>query len=262
MSARAVWKGVLKVGPSSVPVKLYAAVEDRKVRFHVLQDRTHSRVKQHLVRDTGEEVARKSFRKGFEVEPGAFVILKDDELNRLKPEESRDIQATRFVPHSALRNEWYERPYYLGPDEDVSKYFALVDAIQKTNKVGIVRWSMRGKAYIGALTTDDHYLLLIKLRYADEVEPARTLSAPEGTRLEPKELGMAKELVTALDGKFEPDVFHDNYRERVLTFVEAKAKGKHPRLPIVKNRATGGSLDVQLSRSLAAIKHNGEKKLA
>jgi DNA end-binding protein Ku len=263
MAARAIWKGVLNVGSSNVPVKLYAAVEDRKVRFHVLENKTNTRVRQRMVRDTGEEIARDETRKGFEIEPGTFVIVEDAELERLKPQESRDIETMRFVPPLQISNEWYERPYYLGPDGDEdSKYFGLVEALQEADLTGIVRWSMRGKSYVGALTTEGDHLLLVKMRFAEEVLPMRGLKAPDGPALDPKELRMAQELVSALEGTFEPEEFHDDYRERVVTFVEAKAKGKHPRLPTIKERPTGASLNDQLARSLAALKRGREKKVA
>jgi len=262
MAARAIWKGILKVGSLDTAVKLYAAVEDRNVHLHVMQEQTRSRVRQRMVRETGEEVVRENIRMGYEIEPGTFVVVESEELERLKPPESRNLETTRFVPPHAISNEWYERPYYLGPDDDDLNYFALVEALQKSGRVGIVRWVMRGKDYVGGLCTQGEHLLLIKMRYAEEVLPARGLSAPSGAALNPKELQMAKELLSALDGKFEPAEFHDEYHERVLNFLEAKAKGKHPRLPIIKERITGASLDDQLTKSLAALKRGREKKVA
>jgi DNA end-binding protein Ku len=259
---RAIWKGILKVGSLDTAVKLYAAVDDRKVHFHVMQEQTHSRVRQRMVRETGEEVARPDIQKGYEVEPGTFIIVEEGELDQFKPPESRKIDATRFVPPHAIGNEWYERPYYLGPDDGDQNYFALVEALRKSGLVGIVHWVMRGRDYTGALSTEGDHLLLIKLRYAEEVVPARALPAPSGPALDPKELRLAKELISALEGKFEPAEFHDDYRERVLHFVEAKAKGKHPRLPIIKERTTGASLDDQLTKSLAALKRGREKRVA
>jgi DNA end-binding protein Ku len=229
----------------------------------MLQGEKKTRVKQQMVEEGGEVVSREEIRKGYEVEPGTFVVIEDKELEQLKPDESRDITAMRFVPQSEVSNDWYERPYYLGPDDQDSEeeYFALVDALQNRAVLGIVRWSMRGKAYVGALTTDGGYLMLIKMRYAEEVI-VRGLTAPSGPALDEKELRMANELVSALAGHFEPHEFRDEYRERVLTFVEAKARGKHPRLPALKEKETGGPLDTQLARSLAALKRGREKKIA
>jgi DNA end-binding protein Ku len=262
MALRAFWKGILKVGSLDTAVKLYAAIEDRNVHFHVLQEETSSPVRQRMVRETGEEVARENTRKGYEIEPGRFVVVEDKEIEQFKPPESRNIETTRFVPSDAIDAEWYERPYYLGPDGDDQNYFALVEALEKAALVGIVRWVMRGKDYVGALSTEADYLLLHKMRYAEELLPSRSLTAPSGPALDPRELRMAKELVAALEGNFDPAEFHDDYRERVLHFVEAKVKGKHPRLPRIVERTTGASLDDQLTKSLAALKRGREKRVA
>jgi DNA end-binding protein Ku len=157
---------------------MYAAVQDRDIHFQVLQRTTKSRVKQEMVSDNREEVEKSQVRKGYEIEPGTFVIVEASELQRLKPKESRLINMLRFVAASQLGNEWYERPYYLGPDGDVGSYFALAEALEKRSAVGIARWSMRGKSYVGAVRAEDGYLMMIKLRYSEEV-----LSADESLPL-------------------------------------------------------------------------------
>src|SRR5262245_37233072 len=161
MAARAIWKGSLKIGASTVPVKMYSAVQDRDIHFHVLQSAIESRVKQEMVSEDRQQVEKAKIRKGYEVEPGTFVILQAAELRQLKPKESRLINMLRFVPAPQLGNEWYERPYYLGPDGDTESYFALAEALERRNVLGIARWSMRGKSYVGALRVQDGYLMMI-----------------------------------------------------------------------------------------------------
>jgi DNA end-binding protein Ku len=164
VGARAIWKGVLKIGSSELAVKLYSAVQDRDVRFHVLQSRTKSRVKQDMVApETGKKIAREDIRKGYEVEPGTFILIEDEELERLKPKPSRTINATRFVPPSVIGPEWYERSYYLGPESaaDQSKYLALAEALRNREVQGIARWSMRERSYVGALRAEGDYLVLV-----------------------------------------------------------------------------------------------------
>jgi DNA end-binding protein Ku len=262
MAARSIWKGSLKIGRETVPVKLYAAAEDRDVHFHVLQNQTRSRVKQQIVTENKEEVAKEQIRKGYEVEPGTFVIVRPQELQQLKPKESRIVSFSRFIPATALGNEWYERPYYLGPDGEPAAYFALAEALENRDVLGVGRWSMRGKSYVGALRVEGSYLVLIRLRYSEEVLPASELPAPDSRPLEKKELRMAEELIAALEGRFDPHEFRDEYRERLMEFIQAKAKGKHLRLAKVEDRPTGGSLDQQLAKSLAAMKRVREKKVA
>src|SRR6187399_1842945 len=116
MPARAIWTGSLKLGSSSLPVKLYSAVEDQSIHFHMFDAKTKSRVNQHMVNSgTGEEIASEDIRKGYEVEPGTFVLLDEAELSELEPKASHDIEITRFVPAGHISHLWYERPYYLGP---------------------------------------------------------------------------------------------------------------------------------------------------
>jgi DNA end-binding protein Ku len=121
---------------------------------------------------------------------------------------------------------------------------------------------MRGKSYVGALMVEGDYLVLIKLRYTEEVLSTKDLPAPAGRPLAANELRMAEELVSALAGKFDPREFRDEYRDRVLDFIKAKAKGKHPRLPAVKERKAAASLSDQLAKSLSAMKRVRREKVA
>src|SRR5436853_2252886 len=119
MAVRAIWKGELKVNSTKVPVKLYAALKDQAVRFHILDEGAKTRVKQHMINpDSGEEVANQEIQKGFEVEPGTFVILNEDELESMEPKANREIEIKHFIPPQAIAPEFYNRPYYLGPDGD------------------------------------------------------------------------------------------------------------------------------------------------
>jgi len=209
-----------------------------------------------------KHVGREDIRKGYEIEPGEFVVIEEQGSKKLQPKESREVRFTRFVPTPAVGNEWYERPYYVGPDGEESKYFALAEAVRNKNVEGVARWTMRGKSYAGALLAYGDYLLLIKIRYAEEVLSARELPAPGGRALDAKELRMAEELISALEGQFDPEQFRDEYRDRLTKFIEAKARGKRPRLSTVKTRATGASVEDQLAKSLAALKRGKERKVA
>ena len=263
MAARAIWKGKLKLGSTTIPVDLYSAVVDKTVRFHILEQRTQSRVKQHMVNpQTNEEVTNDEIQKGYQVEPGIFVILTDEELEKLQPKPSRDIEITRFVPPAQISSQWYDRPYYLGPDGDEKAYFAFVDALANQEKQGIARWVMRGKEYIGALRSQDGCLMLVTLRHADEVVSADDLSEPGGRALDKKEVAMARQLVELLEGEFDPAEFSDEYRERVVEFIEKKAKGKKPRLHVVQSKRPSSSLDKVLSKSIANLKKQREKQAA
>ena len=261
MAARAIWKGNIKLNSSKVPVKLYSAVQDRTVRFNILDDRARLRVKQHMVdRESGDEVPTEEIQKGFEVEPGTFVILDEEELKSLEPKQSRDIEITEFVPREAIAPEYYDRPYFLGPDGDQTAYFALAEALLNQEKEGVAHWVMRNQPYVGALGVQGDYLVLSTLRNVEEVLSAKDLPRPAGRAPDKKELNMAKQLIELLQGEFDPADYKDEYRERVLEFIEQKAKGKAPRLRVVKAKRTAASLDKILSKSIESLKK--EKRAA
>jgi DNA end-binding protein Ku len=261
MTARAIWKGNLKLNSTRVPVKLYSAVQDRTVRFHILEEKSKTRVKQHMVEpESGKEITSDEIQKGFEVEPGTFVILNEEELQKLEPEASREIEITQFVPPTGIPPEYFDRPYYLGPDGDQSAYFALAEALQKKDREGVAHWVMRKQPYVGALRAEADHLMLFTLRNAEEVLSARDLPRPSGRAPDKRELAMAAQLVELLKGEFDPKEFKDQYRERVMEFVEKKAKGHKPRLHLVKAKRKTTSLDKVLSKSLEALKK--QKKAA
>src|SRR5688572_29995210 len=130
--------------------------------------------------DTDEEVPNEEIQKGFEVEPGTFVILNEEELASLEPEPSREIEIEQFVPPEEIAPEYYDRPYYLGPDGDQAAYFALAEALRNQEKEGVARWVMRKQPYVGALRAEGDHLMLCTLRHAEEVLSAKDLPHPAG----------------------------------------------------------------------------------
>jgi len=252
MAARSMWNGTLRMGRIALPVKLLAAIEDRAVRFHLLHAKDGQRVSQHLVTaDDGKDVPQSEIRKGYEVEAGVFVVIDDRDLAALEPPPSRDIEITRFVPAGWKRFAWYERPYYLAPDGGAGEYFALVEALAASGREGIARWTMRKRSYAGALRAQDGYLMLIALRHAGEIVDVGTLPAPGGSPLSMKELAMAGQLVGMLEEDYDPAMFRDEYRERLLALIEAKSSGKVFRFEPPKARRETGDLTKALAASLS-----------
>ncbi|HVQ39182.1 MAG TPA: Ku protein [Pyrinomonadaceae bacterium] len=261
MPARAIWKGELKIGSTKIPVKLFSAVVDRTIHFNILDDKHLMRVKQHMVDpNTEEEVEAEDIQKGYEIEPGKFVVVTDEELASLDPKPSREIEIIEFVPPEAISPQWYERPYYLAPDGNSQAYFALAEALANRQREGVAHWVMRNKAYLGALRSESDYLLLVTLRNTEEVVSARDLPKPAGRAPTQKELNMAKQLVGFLEDEFRAEDYHDEYRERVMKFIKQKARGKAPRLRAVKSKRKTGSLDSVLEKSLQALRK--EKRAA
>ena len=258
--ARAIWKGTIGLGKHEVGVKLFSAIEDRTVHFHMLHKKDHAPVEQHIVRkDTGKDVAKEDMRKAFALTKDTAVILEPEDLEKLVPEESREIRVTRFVPRAAVSDQWFERPYYVGPDDDSEDYFAFAQALERKESIGIAQWVMRKKRYVGALYELNGYLMVSTLRRADQVlsfsgvEPAKT-AAPLAS-----ELKLAEQFVASIEADFEPERWQNEYRERLCKMIAAKAKGEKLAPVQTKKRAAPKSLAEALKASIAASK---EKKVA
>jgi DNA end-binding protein Ku len=263
MAARAIWKGIIELGRTRVPVKLYSAVEDRTVHFHLLEKRTHARVNQHMISPaTGKEVPSEEIRKGYEIEPDTFVILDHQDLSKIEPDASHVIEVRFFVPEGRIPHEFYDRPYYMGPDGDAKAYFAFAEALSRKGREGLARWVMRKKEYVGALQARDGYLLLMTLRHSDEVVSARELPSPTGKAPDAREIKMAEQLVSSLQDEFRAEDYKDEYRDRVLKYIEAKAKGRKPKLETIHMRQPAGSLLEALAASLKAPPKSTSKSTA
>lgn len=253
--ARAIWKGTIQFASTKLPVKLYSAVTDKSVHFRLLDAKKHEPVSQHMVNpETGDVVEYADAKRAIQVGRNRLVIVDDDELEELEPEASREIEVTRFVSPDKITHQWYDRPYWLGPDGDATTYFALVEALRDQEKEGLARWTMRNKEYVGALRVEGDHLMLITLRHAAEVIPASKLEPPGGRDVSKRELEMARQLVEVMLDELDMSAYRDEYRDRVVELAEAKARGKVLRFPKARTRKTDEPLEAMLKRSLATAK--------
>lgn len=249
MAIRAMWKGVIHFESIRVPVKLYGAIEDRNVHFRLLHRQDLEPVHQSYVNpDTDEIVPREETRRAYVTESGDRVLLTPSELEALQPEPSRDIEILSFLPAHAIDHRWYDRPYYLGPDDDNADFFALADALEEMQVEGLARWVMRNKSYVGALQLYQGCPMLMSLHHAEEVIPVEALKAPAGPALDKRELGMAHQLIEMLESEFQPQEFHDEFRDHVLEMVAAKVQGKQ----VKKHVPMPHEPDMDLSQALEA----------
>lgn len=257
MAARALWKAVIRIGNVEVPVKLYSAIQDRSVHFRLLHAKDHAPVKQAMVNpNTDEVVTKESIRRGYFTPEGELVMLKDEELKLLEPEPSREIRLLRFLPPELIDHRWYRRPYYLGPDGSEKSYAALVGALADSGREGLAKWAMRNKSYVGTLRLNRGYPLLMALRHAEEVVSLDTIKAPSGRDLDQRELSMARQLIDMLAADFEPEQYHDEYRERVMKLIQTKASGG--RVTAIEPRCKARSDD--LSKALEASLRQGKEQ--
>ena len=226
---RPIWTGAISFGLVNVPVKLYSAVTSKDVRFHQLEASTNARVRQRRVSSaTGEEVGYDDIVKGYELRPDTYVTVSPEELSSLDPPSTRAVDIADFVDLSDIDPVYFERPYYLVPDRGGAKAYALLrDAMAETGKIGIGRLVLRTKEYLAAIRPRGDVLVLETLYYGDEVNPTTELELPgDEVEVSDREVAMARQLIDTLASDFDPDRYHDTYRERVLELIERKAEGQ------------------------------------
>jgi DNA end-binding protein Ku len=273
--ARALWKAVIEFGAVSVPVKLYTAVRQQEIRFNMLHDQDHARLRQEMVcpaHPGGEqEVPREHIIRGYELRKGESVIVQEHDLEKCTPEPSRSIRVKKFVDPEQIDPLFYEKPYYLGPDEHGHKPYALLArAMQHEAKVAIAEFVMRGKQYVGAIRVSDAdgdapVLVLESMRYADEVIPTSgdVEEAIRSLKVDERQVKMAEQLIDTLAAKFEPEHYKDEYRACVMEMIERKARGE--RISIKKAKAPKATKSPDLTEvlraSLAQAKARGGKDL-
>ena len=249
------WKGTLQFGKVELPVKLYGAVQEQAVRFRLLHAPDKTPVEQQMADPrSGKEVDPEAVQRGLEIEPGVFVLLKPEELKASEPEPSRIIEVTRVVSRRKLDLSWYSRPYYLGPDGSDEDYFALANLLHEGDQRAIVRWTMRGKRYFGALEHRDGYVALIALHSAEEAVPAREVDVTGEKGIKGPERKLAEQLIQALDAEFNPEELRDEYTERVKALIAAKARGR--KFTVREKAAPAPTTDLSeaLRRSLKTAK--------
>lgn len=256
MAARAIWKGRLDLGSLEVPVRFFSAAQDRDVHFRLLRAASHTPVEQRMVHaETGEVVPREAMRRGLEVEPGLFVAIDDEELAALEPEPDRRVELVAFVAPERIAPAWYDRPYWLGPDGADDEYFALARVLASRSRVGIARWTMRKRTYVGALRAEGPWLMVSTLRHLGEVLSREALGPAPEVKIDPQEALLAEQLVGMLvQPTLELEAYRDEHRDRVLALVEAKARGEAPRLERPAPRPEPASLADSLRQSLEAAR--------
>jgi DNA end-binding protein Ku len=228
--APAIWTGTISFGLVTVPVRAVSATKSRDVRFNQLEGATGARIRYRRVSEqTGDEVPNDKIVKGYEIAPGQYVTVTDDEMKALAPKASRTIDIEDFVDLDQIDPLFFEQPYYLAPDPNALKpYRLLLDAMTELRKVAIGRFVMRSKEHLVAIRPVEGLLCLETMRYADEIVAAAEVVPPLEAGNEPsqRELDMARQLVESLATEFDPDKYQDTYREELLGLIERKAAGE------------------------------------
>src|SRR3954447_24374242 len=251
--ARAIWSGAISFGLVSVPVRLFTATESKELRFHFLDRRDMSPIGYDKInKDTGKQVDAEDIIRGFEFEKGRFVELEDEDVDRLDIELTHAIDICDFVSIDDIDPLYFRKAYYLMPQEGAEKpYRLLVKALEETGRLAIAKIVIRNKQHLSCVRPVGDTLVLETMYYADEVRQPEDAPAPEVRKAE---VDMAKTLIENLAAKWDPERYHDQYRNQLLDLLEKKAEGEP--LPEPQQDTGGEVVDLMeaLRQSVAATK--------
>jgi len=227
---RPIWKGAISFGLVSIGVKLYAATEQRDMRFHLLHREDGGRIEMKRVCTLdGREVGWDDLVRGYEVSKGEYVILDPEEIEDAKPDSATTIEVGDFVELDEIDPIYFEKSYFLEPTDIGAKPFALMkQALQETGRIAVARVVIRSKERLATVRAYDDTLVLETMFWPDEIRSTGTLDLPEGQKnqVRPKELQMARSLVESLSGRFDPSAYRDEYRLALEQLIQRKMKGE------------------------------------
>ncbi|QJW85828.1 Ku protein [Ramlibacter terrae] len=255
-SSRTLWKGAISFGLVHIPVTLHSATAENRMKFNLLDKQTMSPVGNKQVnKATGDTMAREEIVKGFEVEKDQYVVLTPDEIKAALPKTTGTIDIEAFVERDQIPTVYFNKAYYVSPGgKGGQKPFALLrETLERTGKVGIARVVISTKQHLAALIPRGHGLVLNLLRWEDEVRDVAGLAWPgEDVTVSAAELKMAEQLVEAMAGEWQPDLFHDEFREKLMELVEQKARdgGLKAVAPLPGEEVSAGAEVIDLTELL------------
>jgi DNA end-binding protein Ku len=257
---RAIWSGSISFGLVNVPVRMYSAISEQDVHFHLLHSKDDSRIGYAKVcKKEGKPVPDDEIVKGYEVADGEYVYVSDDDLEAAAGESYKSIDIQDFVDVDEVDSIYFERSSYLGPAEGAGKPYALlVQAMEESGLVAIATYVMRDKQQLGCLRVRDGMIVLEKMFFADEIRPTKGI-APRKARVGKQELAMALDLVDRFRGPFEPEKYEDTYRAALLRVIDRKRKGKEVHVEPQAEREEPTDLMAALRASVEAHSRGGRK---
>lgn len=226
--ARSIWKGAIAFGLVNIPVGLTSAESRPDIQLHMVDSKNHARIRYERVNaDTGEEVPWDRMVKGYEHDDGKFILLTDEDLEAVQPKLTKTIEIESFVSLADIDPLLFDKPYYLEPEKRGRKAYALLrEALRKTGKAGISRVVIRTREYLSAMFVRDDVMILMLLRFPQEIRASSKLELPDSSAAEfqPKknEMDLAVRLIDEMTGKWTPNEYHDEYREALMDFIEKK----------------------------------------
>lgn len=226
-STRTLWKGAISFGLVHIPVTLHSATAEHRMKFNLLDKRTMNPVGNKQVnKATGEELPKEEIVKGYEYEKDQYVTISDEEIKAALPRSTQTIEIESFIDGRQIPPPFFNKPYYVAPAAKGEKpYKLLLETMKRTGRIGLAKLVISTRQHLAALIPAQDGLVLELLRWSDEVRETAGLPLPDkDTRVTDRELKMAEQLVSELQGDFKPEAFHDEFRDKLEQLVDEKVK--------------------------------------
>jgi DNA end-binding protein Ku len=243
---RSIWKGSVSFGLVSIGVKLYSATEERDVSFPQVRRSDGVRIRYKRVAESdGEEVAYADIAKGYQLPSGETVVLTDEDFADLPLPSARVVDVMQFVPEDQIDPIYYAKTYYLEPEANAVKpYVLLRDALLDGDSVGLVKVAIRNREQLATLRVRDGVIVMHTMIWPDEVRAADFGFLDQDVELRAQEQQMARSLVDSMTGEFDPDQYHDDYREALEAVIDAKVEGREIVEPEEPQPVAGNVVDL------------------
>ena len=224
--ARAIWKGSISFGLVNIPIALHAATRREELKFRLLRKTDLSPVNYKRVAEKdGKEVTWDQIVKGYEYEKGKYVVLRDEDFQRVDLEATQTVDIQDFVDLEEIDPMFFYKPYYLEPQKGGDKAYALLrDALKDTNKVGVAKVVIKTRQYLAGVKPEDGALVLELMHFADELADPEKLHVPKKLEVGKREMNMAKSLNGSMASKWQPEKYKDDYRKALMDVIEEKVE--------------------------------------
>lgn len=257
---RAIWSGSISFGLVNVPVRMYSAIDENDLRFHLIHEPDGGRIGyQKICKQEGEPVPDDEIVKAFEFEKDEFVVLEDEDFAAARTEGVKTIDISDFVAYEEIDPIFFERTYYLGPDKGGEKVYALLrDAMEESGLAAVAKYVMRDRQSLGCLRVRDGVIHLEKMFFHDEIRPNDEIG-PGKVQIAKNELEMARSLIDQFTGEWEPEKYSDTYRDALCEVIKAKRKGETISAPEPETEEEPTDLLAALRASVEAAKGSKPK---
>lgn len=260
---KALWKGGISFGLVNIPVKLYSGSVTHRIDLDMIRKKDQCAIEYvRVCKKDGKEVPWDEIAKGYRKENGDYIVLDKDEIAKAMPEKTQTIDIFEFVLEDEIPSQYLEKPYLVEPEKAAAKTYALLRAaLKKSGKVGLCKFILRQSEHLGILKVEDDAILLIQIRFDQDLRDPKEIKLPTGITIQKKELDMAMTIIDQLTDKFEPEKYKDTYKDELLKLIKKKSKEPAKKVPVTaqrrkaKAKEKGDDLLEQLKASLKAMKN-------